>query len=80
MLFSLHEYLQYESMFSPHLETLIANMVRQNNVMKLPEIQQKLFEDSINSVSVSTTDRVPKFKEQTFIYTAKTAASWSESK
>ncbi|XP_035850134.1 uncharacterized protein LOC118493655 [Sander lucioperca] len=51
-------------MFSPHQETLIV-MVRENNAIKLSEIQQKIIEDhvnfeGINSVSLSTVDRVLK--------------------
>lgn len=50
-------------MFSPHQETLIVDMVRENNAIKLSEIQQKIIEDhvnveGINSVSLSTVDRV----------------------
>ncbi|XDV25977.1 hypothetical protein PO909_029798 [Leuciscus waleckii] len=52
-------------MFSPHQETLIVDMVRENNAIKLSEIQQKIIEDhvnfeGINSVSLSTVDRVLK--------------------
>ncbi|XP_049913876.1 uncharacterized protein LOC126398513 isoform X2 [Epinephelus moara] len=52
-------------MFSPHQETLIVDMVRENNTIKLREIQQKIIEDhvnfeGINSVSLSTVDRVLK--------------------
>ncbi|XP_042610365.1 uncharacterized protein LOC122143832 isoform X2 [Cyprinus carpio] len=52
-------------MFSPHQETLIVDMVRENNAIKLCEIQQKIIEDhvnfeGINSVSLSTVDRVLK--------------------
>lgn len=52
-------------MFSPHQETLIVDMVRQNNTIRLREIQQKVIEDhvnfeGINSVSLSTIDRVLK--------------------
>lgn len=51
-------------MFSPHQETLIVDMVRENNAIKLSEIQQ-IIEDhvnfeGINSVSLSTVDRVLK--------------------
>ncbi|CAM4572758.1 unnamed protein product [Leuciscus chuanchicus] len=50
-------------MFSPQQETLIVDMVRENNAVKLSEIQQKIIEDhvnfeGINSVSLSTVDRV----------------------
>ncbi|KAL1022221.1 hypothetical protein UPYG_G00023870 [Umbra pygmaea] len=46
-------------MFSPHQETLIIDLVRENNAIKLSEIQQKIIEDhvnfeGINSVSLST--------------------------
>ena len=49
----------------PHQETLIVDMVRENNAIKLSEIQQKIIEDhvhfeGINSVSLSTVDRVLK--------------------
>ncbi len=52
-------------MFSPHQETLIVDMVHENNAIKLSEIQQKIIEDhvnfeGINSVSLSTVDRVLK--------------------
>lgn len=52
-------------MFSPHQETLTVDMVRENNAIKLSEIQQKIIEDhvnfdGINSVSLSTVDRVLK--------------------
>ncbi|ROL45682.1 Protein kinase C alpha type [Anabarilius grahami] len=52
-------------MFSPHQETLIVDMVRENNAIKLSEIQQKFIEDhvnfeGINSVSLFTVDRVLK--------------------
>ncbi len=52
-------------MFSPHQETLIVDMVREKNAIKLSEIQQKIIEDhvnfeGINSVSLSTVDRVLK--------------------
>ena len=48
---------------SPH--TLIVDMVREKNAIKLSEIQQKIIEDhvnfeGINSVSLSTVDRVLK--------------------
>lgn len=51
-------------MFSPHQETLIVDMVRENHAIKLSEIQQKIIEDhvnfgGINSVSLSV-DRVLK--------------------
>ena len=50
-------------MFSQHQETLIVDMVRQNNAIRLYEIQQRIVEDNvhfegINSVSLSTIDRV----------------------
>ncbi|XP_039606402.1 uncharacterized protein LOC120527256 isoform X2 [Polypterus senegalus] len=53
------------SMFSPHQETLIVDMVRENNTIKLCEIQLKIIEDhvhfeGIDSVSLSTVDRVLK--------------------
>ncbi len=35
-------------MFSPHQETLIVDMVRENNAIKLSEIQQKIIEDHVN--------------------------------
>lgn len=46
-------------MFSTHQETLNVDMVRQNNALKLHEVQQKIIEDhvnveGINSVSLST--------------------------
>ncbi len=52
-------------MFSPHQETLIVDMVRENNAIKLSEIQQKIIEDhvhfeGINSVSLSTVNCVLK--------------------
>ncbi len=52
-------------MFSPHQETLIVDMVCENNAIKLSEIQQKIIEDhvhfeGINSVSLSTVDHVLK--------------------
>ncbi|XP_038557731.1 uncharacterized protein LOC119890503 [Micropterus salmoides] len=52
-------------MFSPHQETLIVDMVRENTAIKLSEIQQKIIEDHVNfegikSVSLSTVDRVLK--------------------
>ena len=52
-------------MFSPHQETLIVDMVRENNTIKLREIQQRIIEDhmyfeGIDSVSLSTVDRVLK--------------------
>ena len=50
-------------MFSQHQETLIVDMVRQNNAIRLHEIQQRIVEDNvdfegINSVSLSTIDRL----------------------
>lgn len=56
------------SMFSPHQETLIVDMVRENNAIKLSEIQQKIIEDQvnfegINSVRLSTVDRLLKQKQ-----------------
>ncbi len=55
-------------MFSPHQETLIVDMVRENNAIKLSEIQQKIIEDhvhfeGINSVSLSTVNCVLKRKQ-----------------
>ncbi|GAA6095057.1 uncharacterized protein LOC122143832 isoform X2, partial [Tachysurus ichikawai] len=55
----------WTGMFSPHQETLIVDMVRENNAIKLSEIQQKIIEDhvnfeGINSVGLSTVDRVLK--------------------
>ncbi|XP_039593508.1 uncharacterized protein LOC120516116 [Polypterus senegalus] len=52
-------------MFSPHQETLIVDMVRENNTIKLREIQLRIIEDhvhfeGIDSVSLSTVDRVLK--------------------
>ena len=51
--------------FSPHQETLIVDMVREDNAIKLREIQQKIIGDhakfeGINSVSLTTVDRVLK--------------------
>ncbi|KAL1278993.1 hypothetical protein QQF64_025666 [Cirrhinus molitorella] len=48
-----------------HQETLIVDIVCENNAIKLSEIQQKIIEDhvnfeGINSVSLSTVDRVLK--------------------
>ncbi|XP_049340786.1 uncharacterized protein LOC125804931 [Astyanax mexicanus] len=53
------------SMLSPRQETLIVDMVRQNNSVKLCEIQQKIIDDhvdfeGITSISISTIDRVLK--------------------
>ncbi len=53
------------SMFSPHQETLIFDMVHQNNTIKLREIQHKVNEDHVNfegisSVSLATINRVLK--------------------
>lgn len=53
------------SMLSPRQETLIVDMVRQNNSVKLCEIQQKIIDDHVNfegitSISISTIDRVLK--------------------
>lgn len=50
-------------MFSQRQETLIVDMVRQNNAILLREIEQQIIEDDtlfegINRVSLSTTDRV----------------------
>lgn len=50
-------------MFSQRQETPIVDMVRQNNAIRLREIQQQIMEDNtlfegINSVSLSSTDRV----------------------
>ncbi|XP_028649227.2 LOW QUALITY PROTEIN: uncharacterized protein LOC114645554 [Erpetoichthys calabaricus] len=50
-------------MCSQHQETLIVDMVCQNTAIRLREIQQRIIEDNIhfegiNSVSLSTTDRV----------------------
>ncbi len=39
-------------MFSPHQETLIVNMVRENNAIKLNEILQKIIEEEILRVSI----------------------------
>ena len=52
-------------MFSQQQETIIVNMVLQNNLIRLREIQQRVEEDNvnfegINSVSLSTIDRVLK--------------------
>ncbi|XP_045889418.1 uncharacterized protein LOC123959422 isoform X2 [Micropterus dolomieu] len=52
-------------MFSQQQETIIVNMVLQNNLIRLREIQQRVEEDKvnfegINSVNLSTTDRVLK--------------------
>lgn len=52
-------------MFSQQQETIIVNMVLQNNLICLREIQQRVEEDNvnfegINSVSLSTIDRVLK--------------------
>ncbi|XP_039666173.1 uncharacterized protein LOC120564968 [Perca fluviatilis] len=52
-------------MFSQQQETIIVNMVLQNNLIHLREIQQQVEEDNmnfegINSVSLSTIDRVLK--------------------
>ncbi|XP_049336457.1 uncharacterized protein LOC125802431 [Astyanax mexicanus] len=52
-------------MLSPRQETLIVDMVRQNNSVKLCEIQQKIIDDhvdfeGITSISISTIDRVLK--------------------
>lgn len=49
----------YFCMFSPHQETLIVGIVRENNTIKLCEIQQRIIEDhvhyeGIDSVSFST--------------------------
>ena len=61
-------------MFSPHQETLIVDMVCENNAIKLSEIQQKIIEDrvnfeGINSVSLFTVDRnSDRVKEQRFQY------------
>ena len=54
-------------MFSQQQETIIVNMVLQNNLIRLREIQQRVEEDNvnfegINSVSLSTIDRVLKRK------------------
>ncbi|XP_038132999.1 uncharacterized protein LOC119778035 [Cyprinodon tularosa] len=51
--------------FSQQQETIIVNMVLQNNLIRLREIQQRVEEDNenfegINSVSLSTIDRVLK--------------------
>lgn len=50
-------------MFSQQQEALIVDMVRQNNAIRLREIQQRVVEDNvnfegINSVSLSTIARV----------------------
>jgi len=50
-------------MFSQQQETIIVNMVLQNNLICLREIQQRVEEDNVNfegvnSVSLSTIDRV----------------------
>ncbi len=52
-------------MFSQQQETIIVNMVLQNNLIRLREIQQRVEEDNvnfegINSVSLSTIDHVLK--------------------
>ncbi len=52
-------------MFSQQQETIIVNMVLQNNLIRLREIQQRVEEDNvnfegINCVSLSTIDRVLK--------------------
>lgn len=52
-------------MFSQQQENIIVNMVLQNNLIRLREIQQRVEEDKvnfegINSVSLSTIDRVLK--------------------
>ncbi|XP_039528626.1 uncharacterized protein LOC120479865 [Pimephales promelas] len=52
-------------MFSQQQETIIVNMVLQNNLIRLREIKQRVEEDNenfegINSVSLSTIDRVLK--------------------
>ncbi len=51
-------------MIPPHQETLIVDMVHENNAIKLREIQQKIIDhvnfEGINSVSLSTVDRVLK--------------------
>lgn len=52
-------------MFSPHQETLIVDMVCENNTIKLREIQLRIIEDNvhfegIDRVSLSTVDHVLK--------------------
>ncbi len=52
-------------MFSQQQETIIVNMVLQNNLIRLREIQQRVEEDNVNfegnqQWSLSTIDRVLK--------------------
>ncbi|XP_039606480.1 uncharacterized protein LOC120527295 [Polypterus senegalus] len=48
------------SMFSPHQETLIVDMVRENNTIKLYEFEDHVHFEGIDCVSLSTVDRVLK--------------------